>query len=129
MHRVIVPIASAAMVLAATQASWGLINPKFTPQYLVDQSETILVVKLNAPVDGKVTAEIIRASLPKILSARIQGKAQREREWLGLAGSARGGPFRASCTVGRDGILAWAQSICGAPRQRGFWPTGQAALV
>ena len=42
MRRVMIPIASVAMVLAATRTSFGLINPKFTPLQLVDQSDRVL---------------------------------------------------------------------------------------
>jgi len=73
--------AALAIALAMTGASHALINPRFTPIHLAEQSRQILVLKL-APPDGqgRVAAEVVRA---------VKGEAGSKRLVLDLASAAK----------------------------------------
>ena len=50
------------LLLWSPGPAWGLINPKFTPKHLVEQSEAFLVLKVKAiDAQGVVQTEVLQA--------------------------------------------------------------------
>ena len=60
--------ATLGLFLLGTVSALALINPNFTPNDLVEQSDQILVVKLSKPDEkNRVKMEVVRASLDTIM--------------------------------------------------------------
>jgi hypothetical protein len=80
-RRFVCVLAVSAAAVTMTTPVRALINPKFTPVHLVEQSETILALKMSAP-DGK---QVIRAKVTK----RLKGGAADEEVLIDLSTAAR----------------------------------------
>jgi hypothetical protein len=94
MSRSRVMVVAAALVVLGGASALALINPNFTPNDLVEQSEQVLVVKLSKPdAQNRVKMEVVRALKGKKPEAALSLELPKDNDWakkIGEVAGARG---------------------------------------